>query len=181
MAETGRIVPVTHNGDGSAQPISYFAFRNVPPGRYKLELSASDGSKHSGFATHSVDAMLHTIGAYRLGDILVASSAPNQEGPFPVPANVVVGSRMVAGVEVTAATLADLESVSVRFEIVGIARGADAPGREAKLQAGGPLSQFVRTTLEFPSLPGGDYLLRASLIVGGSSLGGIDTSFRLAK
>jgi hypothetical protein len=174
-------VPVTHNDDGSAQPISYFAFRNVPPGRYKLELSASDGSKHSGFATHSVDATLHTIGAYRLGDILAAASAPNEEGPFPVPASVVVGSRMVAGVEVTAATLADLDGVSVRFEIVGIQQKVDSPGHEVKLKPGGALGQFVRTTLEFPSLPAGDYVLRASLIVGGGSLGDVETSLRIGK
>ena len=181
VAETGRVVPVTHNEDGSAQPISYFAFRNVPLGRYKLEISASDGSKHSGFATHAVDAILHTMGPYRLGDILVAASASNEQGPFPVPAEVVVGSRIIAGVEVTAATPADLENVSVRFEIVGTQRRADVPGREIKLQPDGPLDQFVRATLEFPSLPDGAYVLRASIIARGGSLGDIETSLRIAR
>src|SRR5262249_41548414 len=41
VAEDGRVVPVVRDGTGDAAPVSYIAFRNVPPGRYSLRLSAS--------------------------------------------------------------------------------------------------------------------------------------------
>jgi hypothetical protein len=118
VADTGRMVPVTLGADGSAQPISYIAFQGLPPGTYELQLSASDGSKHSAFVTHPVSARLHTIGAFDLSDLMLAASASNAEGPFPVPAHLVARQQLVAGVEVTAHDRANLANVVVRFERV---------------------------------------------------------------
>src|SRR5262249_963708 len=38
VSDSGRVVPVAHAPDGAPAPISYVAFRNVPPGRYSLQL-----------------------------------------------------------------------------------------------------------------------------------------------
>ena len=179
IADTGRVVPVTHNADGSTAPISYIAFQGVPPGRYKLELSASDGSKHSGFVAHPVDAALHTIGAFRLSDLLVAASAPSAEGPFPVPASVTIkGSDLVVGVEVMTDDAAAFGDAAVRFEIVSAKGAPSSSFAEIKLAAGGPASQFVRTSLSIPDGGAHEYLARASLIVKGAAVGQVDSPFR---
>jgi hypothetical protein len=46
---------------------------------------------------------LHAIGGFGLSDLLLAASATTAEGPFPVPATLVVSEQLVAGVEVTTA------------------------------------------------------------------------------
>jgi hypothetical protein len=153
----------------------------VPPGRYSLQLSVSDGTKNSGFVTHAVDATLHPAGQFRLGDLLLAPSAANDEGPYGVPAQVVIRERVIGGLEVTAQDSASLDDAVVRFEIVG-AQGASALAPAAKeLRSGGPLTQFVRTTLDVASLPPGDYVARASLVVRDTFLGAVDAPFRIAR
>jgi len=182
VADTGRVVPVTHTADGAAEPISYIAFRGVPPGRYKLELSASDGTKHNGFVAHPVEAALHPIGVYRLSDLLLASSAPSGEGPFPVPANFVIrGSELVAGVEVSASDASAFADAAIRFEVISPQNSSPLSFRVVPLSANGAASQFVRATLPVPAGESNECLARASVFVKGVSIGQIEVPFRTTK
>jgi VWFA-related protein len=181
VADSGRLVPVTLGPDGTAQPISYIAFQGLPPGTYELQLSASDGSKHSAFVTHTVSARLHTIGRFGLSDLMLAASAANAEGPFPVPARLVASRQLVAGVEVTAHDRPDLANAVVRFEVTSAQTRESVASQDVPLSSSGPLSQFVRATLSLPSIASGEYLARASMIVDGAVVGLIDAPIQLAK
>jgi len=180
LAETGQVVPVTRSADGQTDPISYIAFRNIPAGRYSLQLSASDGSKHSGFVTHAVDATLASAGAYRLSDVLLAESVPNDEGPYPVHADITIRRQLVAGVEVTAPSGTVFENAAVRFAITG--RAGSPPSSEIKvpLKPGGG-SQFVRTILDCSQLAAGEYSARVALVVSGATLGQTEARFQIVK
>jgi VWFA-related protein len=184
VADTGRVVPVVRDSTGGAQPINYFAFRNLPPGRYSLQLSASDGTKHSGFVTHPVDAALHRLGPYTAGDLLLATTASSEQGPFAVPADVIAARQLIAGVEVTAPEQSALSDALVRFEIID-AQGAVRATSDVALASGGPLSQFVRATIDVSLLPKGDYVARASIITGGIAggvaAGSLDAAFRVSR
>jgi VWFA-related protein len=181
VADSGRVVPVTRGPDGAAQPISYIAFQGLAPGTYELQLSASDGSKHSAFVTHPVSARLHTIGGFGLSDLLLAASATSAEGPFPVPAILVVNQQIVAGVEVTAADRAALANVSVRFEVVSAQAREIAAAQDVPLSPTGSLSQFVRATLSLSGVRPGSYLTRAAIVVDGAPIGLIDAPIQLAR
>jgi VWFA-related protein len=181
VADSGRVVPVTRGPDGTAQPISYIAFQGLAPGTYELQLSASDGSKHSAYMTHPVSARLHPVGAFGLSDLLLAGSAANAEGPFPVPASLVVSEQLVAGIEVTAADRAALANVTVRFEVVSAQAREIAASQDAPLSPSGSLSQFVRATLNLSGISPGRYLTRASIVVDGAPIGLIDAPFQLAR
>jgi VWFA-related protein len=181
VADSGRLVPVTRGPDGTTQPISYIAFQGLAPGTYELQLSASDGSKHSAFVTHLVSARLHPIGGFGLSDLLIAASATAAEGPFPVPATPVVSQQLVAGVEVSAADRAALAHVTVRFEVVSTEAREIAASQDVPLSPGGSLSQFVRTTLNLSGVRPGNYLARATIVVDGAPLGLIDAPVQLAR
>jgi hypothetical protein len=181
LAETGRVVPVTRSADGQTDPISYIAFRNIPAGRYSLQLSASDGSKRSGFVTHPVDATLYPAGAYRLSDILLTESAPNDDGPYPVHADITVRRQIVAGVEVTAHSETHFENATVRFAIAGRGGNMVSPEREVSLKSNGGPSQFVRTTLDCSQLAAGEYSVRVAMVVSGATLGETEARFQVVK
>ncbi|HEY7284574.1 MAG TPA: VWA domain-containing protein, partial [Vicinamibacterales bacterium] len=181
LAETGQVVPVTRGADGQTDPISYIAFRNIPAGRYSLQLSASDGSKHAGFVSHNVDATLLPVGAYRLSDILLAESAPNDEGPYPVHADVTVRRQVVAGVEVTAPSETAFENAEVRFAIAGRGASAASSGRDVSLKSTSGPSQFVRATLDCSQLAAGEYVVKVGLVVGGATIGETEARFQIVK
>jgi hypothetical protein len=181
VADSGRVVPVTRGPDGTPQPISYIAFQGLPAGTYELQLSASDGSKHSAFVTHPVSARLHTIGGFGLSDLMLAASAANAEGPFPVPARLVASQQLVAGVEVTAHDRADLANVVVRFEVASAQTREIVASEEVPLSSSGLLSQFARASLNLVGVASGDYLARASMVVDGALVGLIDAPIQLAK
>jgi VWFA-related protein len=179
LADTGRIVPVVRDVDG-ARPISYVAFQGLTPGQYKLDVSASDGTKHTAFVSHPLVASLHTIGAYRLSDLFLAASAPNDLGPFPTPAVPVISTgEAVMGVDVAAPDAAALAGAAVLFAIV-TKEGTEAQAGPAQpLAVNGPLDQFVRATLQVPNGGHTEYIGRATLLVNGTSLGQIDAPFRV--
>ena len=179
LADTGRIVPVVHDADG-AQPVSYVAFQGLTPGQYKLDVSASDGTKHAAFVSHPVVASLHTIGAYRVSDLFLAGSAPNDQGPFPTPAVLVVSTgQVVMGIDVAAPDAAALAGAAVQFAIVTKDGTEAQAGTTAQpLTTNGPLDQFVRATLQVPNGGNTDYVARATLLLNGTSLGQVDVPFR---
>jgi VWFA-related protein len=181
VTDSGRVVPVTRGPDGIAQPISYIAFQGLAPGTYELQLSASDGSKHSAFVTHTVSARLHAIGGYTLSDLLLAASAQSADGPFPVPARPVAADQIVTGVEVTAGDRAALANTTVRFEVVPAGSRETVASQDVMLSPAGPLGQFVRATLDLAAASPGEYIARASIVAAGASLGVVDAPFQLAK
>jgi hypothetical protein len=181
LADTGRIVPVVHDADG-AQPVSYVAFQGLTPGEYKLDVSASDGTKHTAFVSHTVVASLHAIGAYRVSDLFVAASAPNDQGPFPAPAVPVVSTgQVVMGIDVAAPDPSALAGASVQFAIV-TREGTEAQaGPVQPLAANGVLDQFLRATLQVPAGATTDYIARATLLLNGTSVGQVDAPFRVTR
>ena len=181
VADSGRVVPVSRGTDGSSQPISYIAFQGLPPGAYQLQLSVSDGSKHSAFVVHPVSARLHQIGPFTLSDLLLAPSAATADGPFPVPARLTATTRLVAGVEVTAGAAAAFARAAVRFEIASTRTDEIVAAQDVPLSADGALSQFVRATLDLSAASAGDYLARASIVVDGARVGMIDAPLQLAR
>jgi VWFA-related protein len=182
VAETGQVVPVTHGADGRAEPVSYVAFQGLAPGQYKLEVSASDGSKHTAFVTHPVVANLHAVGAFRLSDLFLAAVAPNAQGPFPSPASVVTSTgEVVMGIDVTAPDASTLADATVQFTILSQDGAELQAGPVLPLAAGGPLNQFVRTTLQVPSGAANDCIARAVLLLNGTRLGEVDAPFRVAR
>jgi VWFA-related protein len=182
VADTGRIVPVTHGANGSADPISYVAFQGLAPGQYQLELSASDGTKHTAFVSHPVVADLHTIGAYRVSDLFLAASAPNEQGPFPSPAVAVISSgEAVMGVEVTATDAAALAGLAVQFAVVKPEGAEVETGPIQPLAANGMLDQFIRATIRVPTAGANDLVARAMLLLDGTRLGQVDAPFRVAR
>jgi VWFA-related protein len=181
LVDTGRIVPVVHDADG-AQPVSYVAFQGLTPGQYKLDVSASDGTKHTAFVSHPVIASLHTIGAYRVSDLFLAASASNDQGPFPTPAVLVVSSgQVVMGVDVAAPDAAALAGAAVQFAIVTKDGTEVQAGTAQPLTMNGPLDQFVRATLQVPNGGNTDYVARATLLLNGTSLGQVDAPFRVTR
>jgi VWFA-related protein len=181
VTDSGRVVPVTRGPDGKAQPISYIAFQGLAPGTYELQLSASDGSKHSAFVSHTVSARLHAIGGYTLSDLLIAGSAQSADGPFPVPARPVATDQIVTGVEVTAADRAALANTTVRFEVVLAGGRETVAAQDVTLSPGGPLGQFVRATLDLAAASPGEYVARVSIVTAGTSLGAVDAPFQVAR
>ncbi len=181
VADNGRVVPITHGPDGVAQSISYIAFQHLAPGTYELQLSASDGSKHSAFVTHTVAAGLHTIGRYALSDLLLAASVANADGPFPVPAHLATRDQVVAGVEVTASDRTALANTTVRFEVISTSSREVVASQDVTLSPDGPLSQFVRATLNLATTSPQECLAQASILVDGALVGLIDTPFQIAR
>jgi hypothetical protein len=181
VADSGRVVPITHGPDGAAQSISYIAFQHLAPGTYELQLSASDGSKHSAFVTHTVSAGLHTIGRYALSDLLLAASVANADGPFPVPAHLVARDQVVVGVEVAASDHAALANTIVRFEVISTGSREAIASQDVALSPDGPLSQFVRATLNIANTSPGECLAQVSILADGALVGLIDTPFQIAR
>lgn len=181
VAETGRVVPVERAPDGTTQPISYIAFQGLAPGTYQLQLSASDGSKHSAFVTHSVSAELHAIGGYVLSDLLMAASTSTPEGPFPVPAQLVVRDQIVMGIEVTARDRAALANATLRFDVASVANPSVLASQDVSLAAGGPLTQFVRATLNLAAVDPGACVAQASVVSDGALVGRVDAPFRVSR
>jgi hypothetical protein len=98
-----------------------------------------------------------------------------------VPARLVAGQQLVAGVEVTAGKRTALANVIVRFEIASANAHAVVTTRDVPLSPDGPLSQFVRATLNLPEVGPGEYLARASIVADGALIGLIDAPIQLAK
>jgi hypothetical protein len=181
VADGGRLVPVTRTSDGVARPVSYIAFQGLQPGTYELELSASDGSKHSALVKHPVSARLHPIGSYALSDLLLAASAPNADGPFPVPAHAVADHQIITGVEVSVSDRSALANAAIRFEALSSSHREGGGAQEIKLSPAGPLSQFVRATLDLTGTETGECVVRASVVVDGVVIGQIETPFQIAR
>jgi len=178
IADTGRVVPVERQPDGTPQPVSYIAFHDLAPGTYELQLSASDGSKHSAFVKHPVSARLHPIGGFTLSDLFVAASASTPAGPFPVPAQLITRDEMVIGVEVTAGDHAALANATLRFAAVSSANRDVLASKDVNLSAGGPTTQFVRETLDLSNASPGPCVAQASIVVDGKVVGLVDAPFQ---
>jgi VWFA-related protein len=181
VADTGRLVPVQREPDGTAQPISFIAFQGLAPGTYELQLSASDGTKHSAFVKHIVAARLHPIGDYTLSDLLIAASASTPNGPFPVPAQLVVRDRIVMGVEVAAAERANFTNAAVRFAAVSASNRDVLASQDIPLAADGPTMQFVRAALSLAASTPADCFAQASIVLDGKIVGTVDAPFRIVR
>ncbi len=181
IADTGRVVPVERQPDGSAQPISYIAFQGLAPGTYELQLSASDGSKHSAFVRHLVSARLHAIGGYTLSDLLIAASASTPAGPFPVPAQLVARDQVVMGVEVAAGDAAGFANATLRFAAVSSANRDVLASQDISLSADGPATQFVRATLNLANASPGSCVAQASIVADGKVVGLVDAPFQILR
>ena len=181
VADTGRVVPVARDADGATQPISYIAFQGLAPGTYELQLSASDGSKHSAFVTHTVSARLHAIGDFVLSDLLIAASAQTPEGPFAVPAQLGVRDQIVMGVEVAGRDPAAVAKAIVRFEVLSATDRRVLASQEVGPAGAGSPSRFVRATLNLASAAAGDCIAVASIVSDGTVVGLVDAPFRVNR
>ena len=181
IADTGRVVPVERAPDGTTQPISYIAFQGLAPGSYELQLSASDGSKHSAFVRHPVSARLHTLGNYTLSDLLIAASAATPDGPFPVPAQLSVRDQIVIGVDVTASDRAARANTTLRLSVVSAPNRDVVASKDIVLAADGPPTQFVRATLNLAAASATACFAQASLVVDGTVVGVVDAPFRIVR
>jgi VWFA-related protein len=181
IADTGRVVPVQREPDGTTQPISYIAFQGLAPGTYELQLSASDGSKHSAFVRHLVSARLHAVGGYTLSDLLIAASASTPAGPFPVPAQLVARDQMVMGIEVTAGDRAALAIATLRFAVVSSANRDVLASQDISLLPDGPLTQFVRAALNLATASPGAFFAQVSIVADGKIVGVVDAPFQIVR
>ncbi|HEY2905959.1 MAG TPA: hypothetical protein VGJ29_08660, partial [Vicinamibacterales bacterium] len=156
-------------------------FQGLAPGTYELQLSASDGSKHSAFVRHLVSARLHAVGGYMLSDLLIAASASTPAGPFPVPAQLVARDQMVMGIEVAAGDRAALANATLRFAVVSSANRDVLASQDISLSSDGPLTQFVRATLDLATASPGAFFAQVSIVADGKIVGVVDAPFQIAR
>ncbi len=174
-----RTIALHRSLDGAVQPVSWVAFQGLTPGTYGLQLSASAGGDQIGSVKQVVDARLHTVGSCAASDVFVAASAPTGAGPFPVPAEAIVGGdELVAGIELYTAEREDSRHVAVRFEITRPDSGLSVASKAATLtQSGGADRLFARATLSIADLSVGDHVVHALVADTGRCVGSVSRSF----
>jgi len=143
----------------------YLGAALVPPGIYNLKVAALDDQRRVGSVEHRFDARLKAGGPFRYGDLMLADG-PLEGTLQPRIEPVVADDTVKAYTELYASDAARFEGATVRFEI------AQEPNAAALVSADGlvletstPGRRTARGELAIASLPAGDYVLRAVIVV----------------
>ncbi len=85
------------------------------------------------------------------------------------------------GIEVTARDRAALANATFRFAVVSSANRDVLVSQDISLSPDGPLTQFVRATLNLATASPGAWFAQASIITDGKVIGVVDSPFRIDR
>jgi len=167
------LAPVMNGVPGSLQ---YSGGASLDPGEYTIKLAVAEGDR-IGSVEHPVHAMLVDVGEVKLSELMVGGPADATDILHPTVGHTVSFGSVHGYLEVYGS---HLERVAVRYEIATSAEGpaliaADVPKR----QAGGDRALFTQV-MAVAKLPPGEYVLRATVTSGGSSLKKLMRRFEIA-
>lgn len=151
----------------------------VLPGRYLLRIGVTDAQGEMGLAEKEVVARLTRIGSYYASDLVVAWVGTDHQLQYPeldeVPGSA-VALRML--VELYAVEGKPTVVPRVRLHIEPSA-GGEAITRDMEVIVGGTVAR-ARAEIPAPTLPPGEYLIRAVVFEGERETGTVSTVVRMA-
>jgi VWFA-related protein len=162
---------------GGDRTVALTTSASVAPGSYTLRLAALDAAGRRGSVEHRLTAALHSAGGLELGDLLLGPE-PSAGHGFRPGVDVRAAGAVVALVEVYPREAAQLDTVSVAFEVAESEAGPtllSLPARLARPSEGA----FVAGQARIPTnvLPPGDYVARAIVSLAGRPAGQLSQPF----
>ena len=175
-SEKGDVLQMTLDSPSPGQT-TYLGAALVPPGIYNLKFAALDEQGRLGSVEHRFDARLRVGGPFRYGDLMLADGT--LEGALqPKIEPVAAGDSLKAYTELYAADAARFEGAALRFEV------APEPNAEAVvsvegllLETSSPGRRTARAEIPIASLPRGEYVVRAVILVSGRPVARLTRSF----
>jgi VWFA-related protein len=155
----------------------YLGAALVTPGVYNLKLAVLDDQGRLGSAEHRFDARLRTGGPFTYGDLMLADGVlTNALEPKIEP--VVREGTVKAYTELYSTVAARFTDAAIRFEVAPEPNAAAVATADGILtETASPDRRMARGEIPIASLPRGEYVLRAIVLVGGRPVARLTKSF----
>jgi VWFA-related protein len=158
-------------GDG---PVPFTAVARVAPGLYTLKIAARDRIGRQGSVDHPVKAALIEAGGLQMSDLMLALPPSRGAGMRPGLGLDGAVDPLVADIEL----YGDARKVAVSFEIAHDDRAAALFALPARISSIGGRN-VAQAVIPISGLAPGDYVVRASVTVGGTTIGSPTHPFRV--
>jgi hypothetical protein len=160
---------------------TYVGAAFAPPGSYTLKLAVVDDTGRRGSVERNVSAKLNAFGAVETTELLIAdNSGPAVGGLTPTVDAGFTGDEVDGYLEMFADAADAFKGATATIEV--------AESQSSKALVGSPASIDVRDrravvqgNVPIGLLPAGDYVLRASVSLGGREIGTVSRPFHIAR
>ncbi len=165
--------------DGKYEYLATFA---ADPGDYTLKVAAADDLGRRGSVEHRFTAALAPAGQLRVGDLLLADSAPGLGGDVRPSIDTRLTSDEIVGyVELTSDVTSLLDTAQVELQVAPTEDGATVARADTRIVAPTVGRRVAEGHLPTDLLPPGEYVARAVVSVNGRSLTQVTRPFRLER
>jgi len=160
----------------------YLATFVTEPGDYTLKVAAVDDLGRRGSVEHPFRAALAPAGQLRVGDLLLADSAPGRGGDVRPSIDTRVTSDEIVGyLEMSSEVSSLLDAASVQLEVAPTEDGAAVARAETRVQAPTVGRRIAEGHLPTDLLPPGEYVARAVVSANGRAVASVTRPFRLER
>ncbi|HTL43543.1 MAG TPA: VWA domain-containing protein, partial [Vicinamibacterales bacterium] len=164
---------------------SYFATLLLDPGPYLLKAAMVDEAGHRGSVERAVRAYMTRMGRFRATQLMIGGDEQHGATPDSIAPTVSgnVRGQLHAYMELFADGPPGFDRTSVTIEVVPAGADTIVDQATAVLQPTGsdPLVRAASASVPLRLLPEGQYLARATIMVGGQRVGTMTRPFRLER
>jgi VWFA-related protein len=178
--------PVASPVDRGSRTQKYLGAAVAAPGVYTLKVAVVDEAGRRGSVERTFTARINGFGQLHATDLLIAEGK-GLSGPRGLPPAVAAdftGDELRGYVELFSEVPEQLQNATVVMEVAKDETSAaldSTPARFQPVQAGADKRRVAEAGVPIALLPGGDYLARAVISVGGRKVGQVVRPFRITR